>query len=77
MAASRMPSPVPPNDWRSACSAIWPDTATSRWGPAAEVAVVTNCLACSVVTFWPCTSKVTLMKAVCLSALTWRAPTGL
>jgi len=76
MAASRMPSPVPPNDWRSACSAIWPDTATCRFGPAAATAVFTNCLACSVVTFWPCTSKVTLMNAVRLSALIWRAPSG-
>ena len=32
-AASSTPSPVPPNDGRSACSAIWPDTATSRCGP--------------------------------------------
>ncbi len=71
-----MPSPVPPNDWRSASSATWPDTATWRCGPWAVSAVLTNVLACAVVTFWPCTSKVTLMKAVCLSALIWWAPTG-
>ena len=38
------PSPVPPNDCRSAASATWPATATWRFGPAAVWAVATNVL---------------------------------
>ena len=67
--ARSTPSPVPPNDWRSACSAIWPDTATCRVLLCAVRAAFTKSLDCWVDTFWPCTSKVTLMNAVCLSAL--------
>ncbi len=73
-AASSTPRPVPPNDWRSACSAIWPDTATWRCGPWADSAALTKSLDWVTSTFWPWTSKVTLMKAVVPLALTWWGP---
>ncbi len=70
-AARMMPRPVPPSGCLSACSAMRPDTATSRWGPWAVSAASTKSLAWATSTFWLWTSKVTLTNAVCPSALTW------
>ncbi len=58
------PRPVPPNDCLSAASATWPATATWRFGPPADWAVETSCLATGVEMFWASLSKVTVAKAV-------------
>jgi len=70
------PRRVPPNDCRSACSAICPETATWRLLLWAVRAALTNALDSAVDTFWPWTSKVTLTNAVLPSALTWWAPSA-